>query len=187
MAQWFLYFLFYSFAGYLLEKAFARLIRSPNQVRKCFLLLPLCPVYGLAMTAVLAVIPEGSGPLRQIFLGGAICTAVEYLVHLFYERAFAVQFWNYSGLKGHIQGRICPQFALIWGILSAAAVWWIQPFAMRLAALAPPEVPYGLWLLLAADCVFTTALLRYCRDPEQLALRAAFAQIRASSQSDTSL
>ena len=37
----------YSFLGYLLEKAFAWLTRSPQQVRKCFLLLPLCPVYGL--------------------------------------------------------------------------------------------------------------------------------------------
>lgn len=186
MPQWFLYFLFYSFAGYLLEKAFARLIRSPNQVRKCFLLLPLCPVYGLAMTAVLALVPEGTGPAERMLLGGAICTAVEYLVHLFYESAFGVQFWNYSGLRGHIQGRVCPQFSLIWGVLSAAAAQWIQPAAARLAAWTPPALTYGLWLLLAADCVLTAALLRCCRDPERLAWPAALAQIRASSQSNTS-
>jgi len=187
MAQWLLYFLFYSFAGYLLEKAFARLIRSPHQVRKCFLLLPLCPVYGLAMTAVLVLIPEGTGPLPQMLLGGIICTAVEYLVHLLYEKALGVRFWDYSVLRGHFHGRICTQFALIWGVLSAAAVWRIQPFAARLAAQTPPAAAYVLWLLLAADCVFTAAMLRYSRDPEQLTLRAAFAQIRASSQSNTSL
>ena len=186
MAQWFLLFLFYSFTGYLLEKLYARIIRSPNQVRKCFLLLPLCPVYGLAMTAVLLLVPDGTGPAARVLLGGMICTAVEYLVHLFYEKALGVRFWDYSKLRGHIRGRICPQFAVIWGILSAAAVWWVQPLAAHLAALTPPTAAYVLWLALAADCVLTAALLRRSRDPEQLALGTALAQMRASSQSSTS-
>ena len=57
MSQWLVWFFFYSFLGYGLEKLHARLFRSPRQVRKCFLLLPLCPVYGLAMTALLALAP----------------------------------------------------------------------------------------------------------------------------------
>ena len=186
MAQWFVYFLFYSFAGYLLEKLFARVTRSPNQVRKCFLLLPLCPVYGLAMTAVLALIPPGTGLLPQMLLGGLLCTAAEYLVHLFYEKALGVRFWDYRGLRGHVRGRICPQFALIWGVLSAAAVRWVQPLAAELAAGTPPWAAYALWLLLAADTVLTAALLRRSRDPGQLALGPALAQLLASSQSSTS-
>ena len=58
----------YSFLGYLLEKAFAWLTRSPQQVRKCFLLLPLCPVYGLGVLAVLALPPE----LRRGFWNVAV-------------------------------------------------------------------------------------------------------------------
>lgn len=50
---WLWLFCLYSFLGYLLEKAFAAATGSRHQVRKCFLLLPLCPVYGLAMLAVL--------------------------------------------------------------------------------------------------------------------------------------
>ncbi|MBQ5443035.1 MAG: hypothetical protein IIT47_05640, partial [Oscillospiraceae bacterium] len=46
---WIWYFTAYSFLGYCLEKIFARLTHSPRQVRRCFLVLPLCPVYGLAM------------------------------------------------------------------------------------------------------------------------------------------
>ena len=44
-------FLLYSFGGYLLEKLYAWARRSSHRVRKCFLLLPLCPVYGLALLA----------------------------------------------------------------------------------------------------------------------------------------
>lgn len=186
MSQWFLYFIFYSFAGYVLEKAFARAIRSPNQVRKCFLLLPLCPVYGLAMTAVLALVPREGGFLRLALAGGVICTAVEYLVHLFYDVTCGVRFWDYSLLPGHLRGRICPQFAVIWGVLSAAAVRWVQPWAAALAAGTPPEAAFALWMALAADCVLTGALLTRYHDPEMLALGAALAQMRASSQSSTS-
>lgn len=186
MAQWFLYFLLYSFLGYCLEKLYARAIHSGKQTRKCFLLLPLCPVYGLAMTALLAAAPEGLGFFSQVLLGGAVCTAVEYLVHLFYDKVFGVWFWDYRLLRGHIRGRICPRFALIWGVLSAAAVRWVHPIVLALAARFPPAVTYGLWLLLAADCVLTASLLLRYHDTELLAFPAFQAQIRASSQSNTS-
>ena len=48
-------FLTYGFLGYLLEKVYALVTRSRHTVRKGYLLLPVCPVYGLAMLAVLAM------------------------------------------------------------------------------------------------------------------------------------
>ena len=187
MSQWFLYFLFYSAAGCGLEKLFAWAIRSPRRQRKCFLLLPLCPVYGLAMTAVLALVPQGTGWLGLLLAGGLLCTGVEYLVHLFYDRALGVRFWDYSLLRGHVRGRICPQFALIWGVLSAAAVRWVQPVVERAAAAAPPAAVFLLWVLRAADCVLTAALLGRRHDTGLLSLGTLAAQVRASSQSSTSL
>ena len=187
MTQWFVFFLFYSLAGYGLEKLHARLSHSPRQVRKCFLLLPLCPVYGLAMTALLALAPADISLLPLMLLGGVVCTGVEYLVHLFYDKAMGVRFWDYSPMRGHIRGRICPQFALVWGVLSAAAVRWVQPFAVLLARVTPAWAAFPLWLALAADCVFSAALLRRYQDTEILTLSAVLAQTRASSQSSTSL
>ena len=52
---YFWYFLGYGFLGYLLEKLFAALTHAEHRVRKGFLLAPVCPVYGLAMCAVLGV------------------------------------------------------------------------------------------------------------------------------------
>ena len=187
MSRWFLMFFFYSLAGCGLEKLYARAIRSPRRTRKCFLLLPLCPVYGLAMVCVLALAPAEGGLVPLAVLGGAVCTGVEYAVHLFYERALGVRFWDYSQLPGHIRGRICPRFAVIWGVLSAAAVRLVQPALEVLAAQVPPWLTFLLWMVLAADSVFTWALLARRHDTNLLALRAAFGQVRASSQSSTSL
>ena len=186
MSRWFLYFLFYSLAGYGIEKIFARATHASQQVRKCFLFLPLCPVYGLAMTALIAVVPRRIGFGGLVLLGAAVCTAVEYAVHLFYERVFRVRFWDYRPLRGHICGRICPQFSAAWGLLSAAAVRQVQPAVSAAASRTPAWIVFLLWIALAADCVFTAALLLRRHDTELLTVPAVFAQMRASSQSSTS-
>ena len=45
----------YSFFGYLLERGYAAAAHGAQQARKGFLLLPMCPVYGLGALAVLAL------------------------------------------------------------------------------------------------------------------------------------
>ena len=178
MARWFLFFVIYSLFGYCLEKLFAYATRSPRQVRKCFLLLPLCPVYGLAMTAFLALAdPAFPFPILAV-VGGIVCTAVEYLVHLYYDKVFSTQFWDYSDLSFHIGGRICPHFALVWGILSALAVRYIHPGVESLVSGISPAAAFGIWMVLAADCVFTSALLLRCHDTEMLSIPALIALYR---------
>ena len=44
MAEWFWYFVLYSFVGFVLEVLFARATGNPKRDRKCHLFLPLCPV-----------------------------------------------------------------------------------------------------------------------------------------------
>lgn len=172
MSRWFLYFLIYSFLGYCLEKLFARAVHSERQVRKCFLLLPLCPVYGLAMTAVLAIAPTVRGFFSLAVAGGIVSTLIEYLVHWFYDRILGVSFWDYSALRGNLNARVCPQFSLLWGILSATAVLLVQPLVAFVAAALSPGAVFLLWVLFVADCVFTTSLLLHCHNTELLSLTA---------------
>ena len=63
MSLWLWTFWTYSFLGYLLERGYAIATHADRQARKCFLLLPMCPVYGLGALAVLALSPgEESRP-----------------------------------------------------------------------------------------------------------------------------
>lgn len=177
--MWFWLFWFYSFLGYLLERLFARLTHSPRQVRKCFLLLPLCPVYGIAMVLFLALTDLSTiGPLHLIFRGALIATITEYLVHLFYEVFFAVRFWDYSQLPGNLNGRVALPFSLLWGLLSALAVRLFQPILSPLAAAMPPLLTLFALMLLTADAVCTAALLSHYHDTELLTLRAVRGRLR---------
>ncbi len=171
--MWIAVFLMYSFLGYLLERCFAKVTGAQRQVRKCFLLLPLCPVYGGAMVLFLATTDLVSlSPLHLMFRGALFCTIAEYLFHLFYEMVFSVHFWDYSGLWGNLNGRICLPFSLVWGVLSAFTAKVIHPLLLPIAAAAPPLLIWLLLLLLTADAFLTSSLLLRYHDTELLTLRA---------------
>ena len=147
MSRVFWHILIYSFFGYLLEKAFAFAVRSPHTVRRCFLLLPLCPVYGLGMLAVLAAPAALRASPLLIIWGGAAATAVEYALHWWYERFLGVRFWDYADQPWNIHGRVCLPFSLVWGLLTACALRWVEPWVAALSDSLP------LWLTLGAAAV----------------------------------
>ena len=163
----------YSFLGYLLEKGFAAATHARQQTRKGFLLLPMCPVYGLAVTAVLALPPELTAIFwGRFFWGGLTATAVEYAVHLLYDRLLHVRFWDYSGLPGNLAGRVCVPFSTVWGLLLAAVVPVIQDAAVPLLSSIPAGWTYVMLLLFTADVVASCRVLQVTEDPEALSLRA---------------
>ena len=59
------FFIAYSFIGYCLEKIYVAAIHAPQQTRKCFLLLPLCPVYGFAIDVLAEEPPVHGSPLIE--------------------------------------------------------------------------------------------------------------------------
>lgn len=170
-------FLTYSFLGFLLELAYARLTKSEKPDRKCLLALPLCPVYGLAAVGIAAlpafVVRE---PVLLFLSGGGVAVGAEYAVGFFTRHAFGVDFWDYSALRGNVHGLVCPQFSLAWGLLAAVGRLWLHP------ALVPVLAAFPGWLgalaaaALAADVTASCLLLRRRRDPACLRWYDAFLQ-----------
>ena len=163
----------YSFFGYLLEKGYAAATRAERQARKGFLLLPMCPVYGLGALAVLALPPALTDGFWSLALwGGLTATAVEYAVHLLYDRLLGVRFWDYSQVRGNLRGRVCLPFSLAWGLLAAAGLPVVQAVLVPVLAAVPPAVTYTALLVFTADAVVSLRLLRRAGDPGILSLRA---------------
>lgn len=161
MAAWFWYFVIYSFLGFALEVGFARLTHQRKRDRKCFLLLPLCPVYGMGALAILTL-PEWvqkNAPLLLV-AGGAAATAVEYLVGLWNEAVLGVRFWNYEGLPGSVGGKVCLPFALAWGLLALVLVRLVHPAVAGLAAALPVWLAPAAAALVAGDGLYSALLLR---------------------------
>ena len=169
--MWLWYFWIYSFLGYLVEKLFAKVTHAHQQGRKCFLLLPLCPVYGLAMMAVLRLAGDTERFWQLALYGGILCTAVEYVVHFLYEKCLGVLFWDYSNTHLDLNRRVCFPFGIAWGILSALAVRYVQPLLVPVIEAVPPWVTLTAILLLTVDGFFSARLLRRSRNIDLLGIR----------------
>ena len=161
-------FIAYSFAGFLLETAFAWLTGG-TAGRKGLLVLPLCPVYGAGACLVLALTAPVRGEPPAVFLvGGLAATAAEYLAALYHEKALGVSFWNYGDLPGSLHGRVCLPFSLAWGTLSLGLVYWLHPLLAPWLARIPAPVGWLTLATLLTDGLFTAALLRTTGDTASL-------------------
>ena len=164
---WFWSFVVYSFLGFLLEVAFAAAIGG-NLARKGLWVLPLCPVYGFGACLILLLSSRTARPLAVFTLGVLAATAVEYIAALYHERVLGVRFWNYDGLPGNIQGRVCLPFSLAWGVLALGPTYWVHPALAPWLAQIPPAVSALALTTLAADSLLTAALLRRSGDTASL-------------------
>lgn len=158
--RWLWYFIIYSFCGFLLEVAFARAIRHPKRDRKCLLLLPLCPVYGLGACLILWVAPWVRSPLWAALAGGLAATAAELVMGAFYRYVLRVEFWDYAGMPGSLGGLVCPAFSACWTVLSLGLVYAVHPAVAAFTAHIPGWLGPPAFILLGADVLVSCAALR---------------------------
>ena len=167
--RWLWYFIIYSFLGFLLEVAFARAIRHPKRDRKCFVLLPLCPVYGLGGCLVVWLASLGSGPLWVMLSGGLAATSAELLMGLFYRFVLGVEFWDYAGMPGgSLAGLVCPLFSACWTVLALTLVYLVHPLVAAAVAHIPLWIVPPAVCLLGADALVSCVALRQAGDTEVL-------------------
>ena len=123
-------------------------------------MLPLCPVYGVGACLIL-LLPRTviQNPFTLFLLGGLAATAAEYGMAILYERGLGVSFWDYTGLPGSIQGKICLPFSLAWGALALPLIY-VHPAVARLTALIPPGVTWTAAATVAADMAVSGVLMK---------------------------
>ena len=126
--------------GWIIELIFRRFFSTSNTEHKWinpgFLRGPYLPLYGFVLCILvylaqinLTFIP--SKTLQHItlfFIMTISITIIEYIAGIIFIKGMKVKLWDYSNLKGNIQGIICPQFSFFWFLLSSFYYIFINPF-----------------------------------------------------------
>ena len=60
--------------------------------------------------------------LHQMLLGGLIITIGELLTGIVVNLWLGWNVWDYSALPGNLWGQICPQYSLLWVLLSGPII-----------------------------------------------------------------
>ena len=158
-------FFFYAFLGWLLETSVAA-IRKKHMVNRGFLNGPLCAIYGITAVFMTRYLYELQSSPVFLFLGCMIiATAAEWLAGHALERIGHGKWWDYSNKKWNMDGYICLQYSVLWGILGLLAM----KIGNRLCFTVLHSIPAGFlhitsWILfgiLIVDAVGSYAVLHH--------------------------
>jgi uncharacterized membrane protein len=117
---------------------------------------PFNPVYGLgAFVLTLALYKYRNRSKLYSFIGGMLAgSAVEYLCSLLQETIFGATSWDYSANPLNLNGRICLQYSIIWGLLGVLWIKSLYPRMVQLILKIPNKHGKALtWVMFAFICV----------------------------------
>lgn len=137
ICRYFVYFVVFSFMGWIYESAYCT-IKGGKWENRGFLYGPIVPIYGVGAAALVGVTEiihayVGEYSWWQVFLIGYVGSIVlEFSTHWILEKLFHAYWWDYSNMPFNIQGRICLPFSLCFGGAALLVVYLIAPFTLRI-------------------------------------------------------
>ena len=127
ICKYFIYFIIYSFLGWLME-VICKFIELKHFVNRGFLIGPICPIYGYGVLAIIILIGNNTEDIIGVFLKAiVICSILEYFTSYFMEKLFKARWWDYSKKKYNINGRICLETMIPFGLLGCTVIYIIHP------------------------------------------------------------
>ncbi|MDE5630950.1 MAG: putative ABC transporter permease [Bacilli bacterium] len=149
IARYFLYFIIYAFMGWLLEEIW-HLIKLRKIVDRGFLIGPLCPIYGWGCVLIIILIGRNTTDALAVFLKAiVVCSILEYLTSYIMEKLFHARWWDYSDSRFNLNGRICLDTMIPFGILGCFVVYILHPFVMGIVNIL--TMP---WFYVVAGTIF---------------------------------
>lgn len=155
----FLYFVFYSFLGWVMETCYCS-VNERRLVPRGFLYGPVCPIYGAGvLLMILFFTPLKRNLVLFYVVAVVVMSSWEYFVAWLLETTTHVKYWDYSNFRYNLKGRICLWVALVWGVLSYLVIFYIHPPIEARFAEIPSVLKYALGSVLLAvlltDAAFT--------------------------------
>lgn len=118
--------LVYSFFGWIIETVVGT-IKNHKFINRGFSTGPFCLVYGAAAVLMTVILKDLIGNPVFLFIGcGIIATVVEWFTGKFLERLNSHKWWDYSGKKWNFDGYICLQYSVLWAVLGAVSIRYIN-------------------------------------------------------------
>ena len=152
------YFIIYSFVGYVVETLFAIVNYNVIESRKSFLYGPFCGIYGVGAVILILTLRYFNKNNYTLFFGGCLVgSIIEYIISFLGEFLFDARWWDYSNRFLNINGRICLKYALFWGILSLLLIKVINPQIDRIISYIKSKIKFT--LLKTIVVIFTTFMI----------------------------
>ena len=158
-----LVFFIYAFAGWIME-TISISIRNKKFVNRGFLIGPVCPIYGYGVVLVSLLLQKYQNDIIvTFFMSIIICGFLEYFTSYFMEKIYNVRWWDYSNKKFNINGRICLETMIPFGLLASLIIYVLHPAVIKLVDKLSPTallvVAITLFVIYIIDNIISTYIL----------------------------
>lgn len=137
---YFLLFIIYSFLGWLIEVINCSIIEK-KLVNRGFLLGPVCPIYGCGAVIITLFLTNYKDDWIIVFCMAVIlCGILEYFTSWAMEKIFNTRWWDYSHNKFNINGRICLETMIPFGLLGLVIIYILNPFLYNILNNIPQNI-----------------------------------------------
>lgn len=158
-----LYFFVYGFLGWCTEVIFAA-FKQHRFVNRGFLNGPICPIYGVGVTLVIACLEAFQSNLLLLYISSVILvTVLEGVTGWAMDKLSHNKWWDYSKLPFNIGGYVCLLFSLIWGVACVFIVYFVHPLIHQVLSLIPHTAGIALIAILGiallSDMIVTTSAI----------------------------
>lgn len=132
-----LLFMFYSILGWIMEVCVS-LYTKKRFVNRGFLIGPYCPIYGVGVTLITIFLTKYKDDILTLFVMTiALCTVLEYMTSYIMEKLFHARWWDYSQKKFNLNGRVCLETMLPFGVIGTIAIYLVNPILKRFIDMMP--------------------------------------------------
>lgn len=163
ISKYFILFMIYSFAGWVMETAWVSYCNK-KIVDRGFLIGPYCPIYGSgALLIILFLDKFAFNPIVLFIMTTIVCGILEYFASWYMEKVFKARWWDYSDRKFNINGRICLRNLIAFGIMGITVTYFINPHLEMWIGKLTEEHLHGialiLWTIFIIDLVLSTIVI----------------------------
>lgn len=158
-------FFIYGFCGWIWESFVCPIVTGHKIKNSGFLNGPIVPIYGVG-AIVVALLFSPSETFLSIFIEGAfVACVIEYLTSWGMEKLYHRRWWDYSDKAFNVNGRVCLEGFLVFGLFSVVAVKYVQPALMN-KILEHEMIPLiivatSMTTILIVDLIFTIIALTH--------------------------
>lgn len=169
---YFLLFMIYAILGWCMEVT-CKLIQYKRFINRGFLIGPYCPIYGYGAILITFLLKKYTNdPIALFFMAIIICGTLEYLTSYFMEKIFKARWWDYSQKKFNINGRVCLNTIIPFGLLGLFIMYVSNPFFISKIEMLPQMwLSILFWALLAiyiVDNMVSGIVIRYVKKTEKI-------------------
>ena len=133
----FLLFIIYAFIGWVIEVIDAY-IKTGKFVNRGFLIGPYCPVYGVGCTLMIILLSKYLDDIVVLFFMCIVTFSIlEYMTSFAMEKLFKARWWDYSNKRFNINGRICLETMIPFGLGGVFIMYVVNPVIMYVLTSMP--------------------------------------------------